>query len=175
VESNIHKWDNFFRSNKRFDKKPFVLSMDLGSKFLEDCKTVEDWGCGDGIFKFYRDDAIGVDGSDTPGANKKFIDLTDYITDCEGIFLKHVLEHNYGWKRIVHNMLTSFSKKICIVMFIPFGETEKTIEQNYEHSWKVPNLIISKKEFKEILDQYKIEYEFEKIVTGEEIVYIKKL
>ena len=173
-ESNVNKW-NFFGWNNMAKFIKNVPSMVIGAKFLEDCETVEDWGTGDGIFKNHREDAIGVDGSNTPGADKKFIDLTTYTTQCEGIFLRHVLEHNYEWDKILHNLLKSATKKICIIMFIPFIDGE-TKELNY-HQLGVPDLAISQQEFMKILTEYPIDFEIDKETLkkyNEEIIFITK-
>src|SRR4030042_6592734 len=154
MESNVNKW-NFWQWNpiRVFSN---CKSMDLGNKFLKDCKTVEDWGTGDGLFKFYRKDAVGVDGSNTPGADKKFIDLINYISDCEGIFIRHVFEHNFEWDKILFNSLKSATKKICIVMFIPFSDND-TVE-NKSSPNGVPNLSISNKKFFKIIEDHNVFY-----------------
>src|SRR5262249_21544228 len=91
----------------------------LGAKFLEDCAVVEDWGVGAGGFKRYRPDAIGIDGSKTPFADK-IVDLVSYRSNVDGIFIRHVLEHNYDWPRILDNPLHS-AKKVCVLFFVPFS------------------------------------------------------
>lgn len=173
MKSNVNKWNGYFRNHRKYTEKPFppIIPMEIGSKFLEDCKTVEDWGTGDGVFKLYRKDAVGVDGSDTPGADKKFIDLCEYTSNCEGIFLKHVLEHNYDWEKIVKNALNSATKKICIVMFLPFSENS-TNEISYDPIG-VPNLCISRKALMEILDSFNIDLEM-KPIGQETVIFITK-
>lgn len=171
MESNVGKWNFWGWNPVRFF--PNNKSMDLGSKFLDDCQTVEDWGTGDGLFKFYREDAIGVDGSNTPGADKKFIDLVNYTSDCDGIFIKHVLEHNFEWKKILNNALQSARKKVCIVMFIPFSNGET--KENNPDPIGVPNLSISEKEFFELLKDYAFrEEDITSNKNYEKIIYITK-
>lgn len=179
MESNVHKWDGWYNklNNTLFYGK--TVTYELGSKFLEDCKVVEDWGTGGGGFKSYRPDAIGVDGSNTPFADKKFIDLTDYISECDGIFMRHILEHNYEWQKILHNALKSARKKICLVMFIPFSDFET--KQLAYNSIKVPDLSISRYEFYDIIKQYPdFKYSAEEFKTDtqykyEQIIYIEKI
>jgi hypothetical protein len=169
MENNVGKWDNWAWDDHLSD-----ISMINGAKFLEDCEIVEDWGTGNGEFKKCRKNAIGVDGSNTPGADKKYVDLVTYISETDGIFLRHVLEHNYEWDKILHNALKSAKKKICIVMFIPFS-IDKTYKTS-EDAIGVPNLSISKKEFNDILKEYQVEYYSENIFNSafQEIIYIIK-
>jgi hypothetical protein len=82
-------------------------TYNLGYNFLKDCNIIEDWGCGVGGFKknFINNDLnkyIGIDGSKTPFADIK-TDLTQYISNTDGIFMRHILEHNYEWKKILEN------------------------------------------------------------------------
>jgi hypothetical protein len=184
VESNVGKWNNWFSYIKLdVNKEPFfygkTITYELGNEFLKDCKIVEDWGTGGGGFKSFRKDAIGVDGSDTPFAEKKFIDLVNYITNCDGIFMRHVLEHNYDWQKILHNMIKSANKKICIIMFIPFSDDDT--KQLAFNSIGVPDLSISKNEFYSILQQItnikysNVEYKTETQYGYEQIIYIEKI
>jgi hypothetical protein len=175
MESNVHKWDYWQWGSPIMKQFPNIRSMDLGKKFLADCKRVEDWGCGDGFFKVYRSDVIGVDGSNTPGADKKYIDLVNYVSDCDGIFIRHVLEHNYEWKSILKNAINSARFKVCVVMFIPFS-FGGTIQNNPDPIG-VPNLSISEQEFFQILKDCDVKYEIQDISAGdsyEKMIYITK-
>src|SRR6266436_238664 len=152
--SNVGKWDRWYEglqdspSSFRFAD---TITYELGAKFLQDCAVVEDWGVGAGGFKRYRPDAIGIDGSKTPFADK-IADLVSYRSHVDGIFMRHVLEHNYGWRRILENALHS-AKKICVVLFVPFskGETIK-LADNAPHGVDVPDLSLSKTEFNAVLN-----------------------
>ena len=156
MESNVHKWDAFYEKIPTYHHAP--ESYIAAAKFLESCTTVEDWGCGGGGFMKYRPDAIGVDGSDTPHARKRFVDLTTYTTTCEGIHIRHVFEHNYEWAKILKNALTSATKKIAITFFIPLAQTLFTseIRNNATIGINVPDLRIAETEFKNILDRFTI-------------------
>lgn len=159
-KSNLGKWDKWY-SELNPDDKPNAYKYSetetyiIAAEFLKDCEVVEDWGVGAGGFLNHLPTAIGVDGSNTPFATKKYIDLCNYITECDGIHLRHVLEHNYEWHKILHNAMKSATKKICITFFIPLNETD-TIElaHNLKHGVDVPDLSISRDEFDAILDEY---------------------
>lgn len=94
----------------------------LGAEFLSDC-MVEDWGCGKGWLSTLipKERYTGIDGSKTPYANK-IVDLQNYRSNTEGLFMRHVLEHNFGWKKILDNAVASFTRKMVLIVFTPFVE-----------------------------------------------------
>lgn len=181
--SNVNKWNNWYK-DLTTDPSSFrysdTITYNLGATFLSDCITVEDWGTGAGGFKRYRPDAIGVDGSDTPHAEKKYVDLTSYTTDCEGIFMRHVLEHNYEWESILKNVVESASKKICIVIFTPLADTTIELAHNLSFGVDVPDLSLSHDIFFNIINSVNPKnLKFEKYQTStgykeETIFYIEK-
>lgn len=184
IMTNVNKWDNWYKdlatspSSFRYGE---TLTYQLGAAFLSDCTTVEDWGTGAGGFKRFMPNCIGVDGSDTPHADKKFVDLVTYTTSCEGIYMRHVLEHNYDWEPILRNALTSASKKLCIILFTPLSETD-TIElaHNLQHGVDVPDLSLGKKRFFDIVAEANpstVRHNTLKTSTGygeETVVYVEK-
>jgi hypothetical protein len=158
ANSNIGKWDNWY---KKLPDEPsaFVysetLTYKIAAEFLVDCPIVEDWGCGGGGFLNYRKDAIGVDGSDTKFAAKKYVDLANYISSCDAVHMRHVLEHNYQWKDILNNAFKSAKKKIALTLFIPLNEGEtKEVAHNKQLGVDVPDLSLSKTEFNNIINSY---------------------
>ena len=123
-DSKMHKWDQYYvgapgtPSAYRYGD---TETYQKGAEFLADCPTVEDWGSGAGGFKRFRSDAKGIDGSVTPNSDA-MEDLTTYTSTVDGIFLRHVLEHNEAWKLILSNAIQSARKKICVVLFTPWSE-----------------------------------------------------
>lgn len=157
-DSNIGKWNDWYEGISEEDKGSFrygdTVTYKKAADFLNDCKTVEDWGCGVGGFLRFCEQAIGVDGSDTPFASKKFIDLCDYVFEVEGVHIRHVFEHNYNWKPILENALKSAKNKLVITMFIPLGEETKEIAHNKQHGVDVPDMLISESQFFEIVNKH---------------------
>ena len=102
-------WD---RWNATEEPTPYGLSdtYRLGAEWLATCSLVEDWGCGRGYLRTlieperYR----GIDGSG-PHADVTH-DLLSYRSYVPGIFMRHVLEHNYGWTYVLANAVESFSR-----------------------------------------------------------------
>ena len=157
-DCNVGKWDNWYKelgetpsAYKYSETETYKIAAD----FLRGLDAVEDWGVGAGGFLNHLPTAIGVDGSDTPFAQKKFIDLCNYVSKVNGVHLRHVLEHNYEWKQVLINALTSAKDKLVITFFIPFsgGET-KELAHNLIYGVDVPDLSISKKEFDIILQSF---------------------
>src|SRR5690242_5207787 len=87
------------------------ISFRKGISFLDGHGTIEDWGCGFTHAKRYVKNSpyVGVDGS-SPHADKK-VDLKDYVSDTDCIFMRHVLEHNLNWRDIIQNAINSFRKR----------------------------------------------------------------
>ncbi len=115
----MNKWNDWYQKIDPKNASSFVygdtITYELGYNFLKNCKSIEDWGCGTGGFKRFiqkNDDIkyIGIDGSITPFADIQQ-DLTIYKSKPEGIFMRHVLEHNYEWEKILNNACGSFQKK----------------------------------------------------------------
>jgi len=159
-----------------------TITYELGYKFLQTCNSIEDWGCGAGGFKrFFINDLNrykGVDGSKTPFADIK-IDLTNYYSSVDGIFMRHVLEHNYEWKLILENACKSFTQKMCLILFTPFSDETVEISHNLKHGVDVPDISFNKNDLLIIFNKYNINYELTTIVsdTGyniEHIYYLNK-
>ncbi|GFO68531.1 hypothetical protein GMLC_21100 [Geomonas limicola] len=156
--SNVGKWDTWYQGLSQAPgafRYSDTVTYEMGRDFLADCRVVEDWGTGAGGFKRFRPDAIGVDGSNTPHAEKKYVDLVNYTSPCEGIFMRHVLEHNYQWQAILRNALGSATKKLCIVLFTPLADTSsREIAHNRAHGVDVPDLSLGREELEGILREF---------------------
>jgi hypothetical protein len=180
MQSNVNKWDNWYKdlgTTPSAYKYSETETYKIAADFLRGLDVVEDWGVGAGGFLNHLPNAIGVDGSDTPFAHKKFIDLCNYTTLANGIHLRHVLEHNYNWQKILNNALSSAVNKVVVTLFIPLSDSEtKELAHNLKHGVDVPDLSISKKEFNEILESFSpklVEVQTLKTPTGYgvEIIY----
>ena len=142
--SNVGKWDELYKELLPQDMGAFhygdTVTYRMAAAFLADVIEVEDWGCGAGGFKrFCRARYVGLDGSKTPFADR-IADLCTYTSRVEGIFMRHVLEHNYSWKQILDNAVSSFTKKLCLVLFTPFGPETREIAHNRARFVDVPDL-----------------------------------
>ena len=182
------KWNDWYKDLTSNDLGEFrygnTVTYEKGYTFLKSCDKIEDWGCGTGGFKtlFINDNTLnkytGVDGSKTRFADIK-ADLTSYNSNCDGIFMRHVLEHNYDWKIILENACKSFKQKMCLILFTPFSDHTKEIAHNLKHGVDVPDLSFDKNELIEIFQKYNITYEIITLNTAtgyniEHVFYLTK-
>lgn len=179
-ETNLNKWNNWYKNINENVPIPYgnTITYEKGGKFLKDCKIIEDWGCGMGWFKqFVKSKYIGLDGSKTPHSDKK-VDLTKYKSSVDGIFMRHILEHNFEWEKILRNACQSFTKKFVLILFTPFSNKTDVIRMNNKPT--VPDLSFRKGDIIDILDEYNLKYTMETINNSdteyniEYIFYINK-
>jgi hypothetical protein len=93
-------------------------------EYLADCPMVEDWGCALAYGRTIRPPGSyrGIDGAPTAAEYADEIaDLTGYTSDVDGIVIRHVLEHNPQWEKILANAVESFRRKLVLVTFTPFS------------------------------------------------------
>lgn len=87
------------------------------------CMDIEDWGAGLGYGRQFvtTADYTAIDSSPT---SKPWVDVIENLEDRasspDGIFMRHVLEHNANWEQVLENAVESFQKRMVLVMFTPF-------------------------------------------------------
>jgi hypothetical protein len=98
-----------------------------GMSFLDGHGTIEDWGCGFARGREFVSQSkyIGLDGSSQYA--DRIVDLQTHVTSTDCIFMRHVLEHNPNWRTVLANALASFTRRMVLVVFTPFGETTRVI------------------------------------------------
>lgn len=139
--SNVGKWDRWYCGIDEPSPYGLTETYEMGNEWLKDCSIVEDWGCGKGWFKtIFKGNYIGIDGSYTPYSDK-VVDLVQYKSDVPGIFMRHVLEHNYQWKQILINALNSFKERMVLIIFTPFAKAVTEIAYNDDIG--VPDISLS--------------------------------
>lgn len=100
------------------------VSYKKAAEFLGD--TVEDWGCGTCWAEQYFVNYTGIDGSPSRCVKPEdVVDLVEYTSSVDNILLRHVLEANKDWEKLLENIKKSFKKKFCLVVFTP------TVEKTY--------------------------------------------
>jgi GT2 family glycosyltransferase len=114
-------------------------------EFLAGCATVEDWGCGTAYAKRFLSSGtyVGIDGSPSPFCDK-VEDLQVYRSEADGILLRHVLEHNRNWRAVLENALSSFRKRLVLVLFTPFGSETRELAWNQKEG--VPDISFKKED-----------------------------
>lgn len=174
--SNLNKWNEWYSNVRVMESYGSSSSYKIGADYLSECSTVEDWGCGKGwLRQFFPKTVsyIGVDGSHNKFVDKQ-VDLENYKSDVEAIFMRHVLEHNYGWKNILSNAVDSFQKKMVLIFFTPWSEKEVK-EIGFTNSVGVPDLAFCKEEiesyFKGLVFKY-MEIQSPETFYGVEYIYL---
>jgi hypothetical protein len=148
--SNVGKWDGWHGSLEAPRPYGDSESYRIGAEYLADCEVVEDWGCGAGWFsKFRTHGYVGVDGSRSPFATR-IADLEEYTSSADGIFMRHVLEHNYRWSEVLRNAVRSFRRKLVLAIFTPWSDGE-TREIAFVDRVGVPNISFRKDDIVEHL------------------------
>lgn len=155
-ESMLGKWDNWYRNVTHMSSFKYgdTVTYRLAEDFLSGL-DVEDWGCGTGGFKrLHRGGYIGIDGSVTPFVDKVW-DLRNYRSNTDGIMMRHVLEHNYDWEKVLENAIASFKKRFCLVMFTPFSDRTRVIAQNKQYGVDVPDIVFNRNDIERHLKDFK--------------------
>jgi len=165
------KWDYKGQSSAPYDDE---TSYKLGVAFLDGHGDIEDWGCGTAFAKKFVSESgyIGVDGSQSDFADVK-AELQDYRSNADCIFVRHVLEHNWGWRAILTNALASFQKRMVLILFTPMGESEMRLDGD----GLIPDLQLPRNEVVSFLAGFKVHEEQIRSATqyGQEtIFYIEK-
>jgi hypothetical protein len=114
----IGRWDHYYAAPGRLygDDTTYMMA----AAWVRDCATVEDWGCGERhLEQFIRPPAayVGVDGSGSYADVRE--DLALRKTTCEGLVMRHVLEHNHNWADILDNAIRSATKRLFIALYTP--------------------------------------------------------
>src|SRR5262245_11452030 len=99
MASNLIKWNSWYESAT--DQRPYgnPQTYEKGATYLRHMNVIEDWGCGLAWFRHYVDPKRyrGIDGTWSRFADH-VADLAEYKSSIDGIFLRHVLEHDYRWR-----------------------------------------------------------------------------
>lgn len=178
--SNLGKWNRWYRGVTSPQPYGDTVSYQLGADWLKDCSYVEDWGCGKGWFSRFipADRYRGIDGSHSPFANE-IVDLVSYRSSVPGIFMRHVIEHNYEWEKVLNNALNSFTERMVLILFTPLSEETKEIYYNVDPG--VPDISFAETDLKRLFQLAGVVIERSETVSnhtnygGETIYYLKKI
>lgn len=148
-------WDAVYADLE--DVAPFggFGSYELGAEWLAGCSAIEDWGCGAGCLRTlveperYR----GIDGSASPFADE-VVDLAEYRSETPGLFMRHVLEHDWRWAQILDNAVASFTERMVLILFSPLQA--ETREVGREAAAQVPVIGFR---LEDVTERFDCEYE----------------
>jgi hypothetical protein len=65
-------------------------------------------------------------------------DLTAYQSSTEGVFVRHVLEHNHDWAAILDRAVSSCTRRFALVLFVPPGDALRQV--GFSRDVGVPDL-----------------------------------
>lgn len=139
--SNFGKWEGAHRGVTEPRCYGDQTTYQVGAEWLSGL-SIEDWGCGLGgmrLFSGYKE-YVGVDGSASNFADR-VVDLVEYRSNVEGIFMRHVLEHDRNWKQILRNAVESFQKRMVLILFTPL--VDETRELTWNEGYEVPDIAFS--------------------------------
>ncbi|MCI0546729.1 MAG: hypothetical protein L0027_05545 [Candidatus Rokubacteria bacterium] len=152
------------------------VTYEKGMAFLADCPLVEDWGCGTAYAKrFCQTIYRGVDGSRGPETDV-VVDLREYRSQADGILLRHVLEHNHDWQKVLENAIASFRRKLVVVLFTPFQSATRVLRINpdfHGRPGQIPDIGFSKADITEFFTGLTVTEEVLRTKTeyGMEVVF----
>ena len=115
--TNVGKWTAWYQGLEEPWPYGETTSYEIGAAWLADCARTEDWGCGAGWLSTLipPDRYRGVDGTPSPRC-AEVVDLVEYRSTVPGIFMRHILEHNYEWARLLDNALASFTERMALIL-----------------------------------------------------------
>jgi len=138
--SMTERWNYSNQESFPYDDE---TSYRKGMEFLDGHGRIEDWGAGTAYAKRFvsRSAYAAIDGSSSQYADA-VVDLQTYTSTTDCIFMRHVLEHNWGWRAILKNALASFRRRMTLIVFTPFGPSELNLA---DHGG-IPDLALNKQE-----------------------------
>jgi hypothetical protein len=158
METNVGKWTSHYAQQTSTWHYGDSQSYRIGAEALADCATIEDWGSGLGWFKHFVQPGTQVTAVD--GSWSQMCDVVDDLatrrSTVEGIFMRHVLEHNYNWPTVLGNALESFTKRMVLVLFTPLVKG-KDQELRFEDDYGVPTLALSRAKLMSFLKPFTVE------------------
>ena len=151
--TNLGKWERWYHDLGEPQSYGSTETYQIGAEFLADCDTVEDWGCGKGFMRTLIDPARyrGIDGS-AGRFTDEVADLVGYRSSVDGVFLRHVLEHDWRWAQILSNAAESAQRKLAVVLFTPLADTTHEIAWNDDPG--VPDISFAMSDLRTFLDKF---------------------
>lgn len=164
-ESMLGRWDPWYRTGHQACYGP-ADTYRIAEEWLGGLH-VEDWGCGYAQFReFHRGPYVGIDG--TKGWADIVADLRQIAPHATpGLMMRHVLEHNPDWRRILAGAVGCFTKRMVLVVFTPDsgGNDEKVLA--HVDAVNVDDLALPHQEIESFFDGCRVlEKRFVPTLTG---------
>lgn len=168
--SRLNLWTNFWcnrdPSKEAHDDANITMKHSISILQNENINDLEDWGCGNCVFKKYCEKLehikyIGIDGSNT-GYQDKIADLTKYKSDVDCIYIRHILEHNDEYEKILKNGLQSFKKVLILILFTPLlinSNSTQVIDSIELSGHTIPDIAFKENDITDIIEKNNCSYE----------------
>jgi len=141
----------------------------IAGGFFAGEKLVEEWGCATTWGKqFIPAPYRGVDGGPS-----KFVDvvadLREYSSDVPNAIIRHVLEHNWDWRKILDNFMGSFTEKAAIILFIPMGrhDINRSFENRVDEPKTPPGLQLDEVSFWDLVSRPGVSVVRDEVLTND--------
>jgi len=153
--TNLGKWNRWYTDLDEPQSYGSTETYQIGADFLADCDTIEDWGCGKGFMRTLVDPKRyrGIDGSKTRFADE-VVDLVGYRSSVDGVFMRHVLEHDWRWAQILSNAVESAQRKLVLVLFTPMVDVTHEIAWNEDPG--VPDISFALSDLEMFLERFDV-------------------
>ncbi len=100
-----------------------------------------------------------LDGSNT-GYQDKIADLINYKSDVDCVYIRHILEHNDEYEKILNNGLQSFKKVLILILFTPLSNSASTVLNTIQLSgYTIPDISFNESEIISIIERNNCRYE----------------
>ena len=131
-ENNFNAWAEWYDKDSE-DGAPVqrygdTITYRLAAVFLNGL-DLQDWGCGLAFFKQFVTNGkyTGVDGTWSKWCDVH-ADLGEYRSSTPGLHMRHVIEHNVQWQKVLDNALASFTERMVLTLFTPFAAQTHVIQ-----------------------------------------------
>lgn len=164
TDTNIGKWDRWYNGLTLETPQTYgdSATYEMGAGWLAGCDPIYDLGCGKGGFWStiralgMSTMILGVDGSQTPFAGR-IVDLATFVDrPAPGVFMRHVLEHDFRWVDILTNAIALFDHRMVLVLFTPLQPETKQIAWNADPG--VPDIGFAPADIEWIFDNHGLSY-----------------
>jgi hypothetical protein len=192
--NNLDKWDRIYGGMVKGDYGAFgnVETYERAKAFLKDCAKIEDRGCGRAFFStlFPAGQVINIDGTQNPNVDIH-ADLEEYRSVVPGIMMRHVLEHNYQWQKVLACAVESFTERMVLVLYTPLVKEPVPPAKEWHgfsmevldliECWgNIPVLSLRQKTIEDLLTEHNVSWLLEENISSacdfkyEHIYYLQK-
>lgn len=112
---------------------------------------VQDRGCGLGWFGHVAGyPVLGIDGTAGPFTDV-VADLCEYRRPCQGIHIRHVLEHNERWQAILRNAISDFEYRFVLTICTRLSPKTEIVGYDPVGTNQIPVISLGERELQEVL------------------------